>query len=72
MNCARCSHPTSRVLQTRREEPDTILRQRICRECGYTWFTLELEMPDKSVRWVKKGGSTGLVRNEGYQHVRFY
>lgn len=72
MDCARCAHPKSRVLQTRREQPDTIIRQRICPTCGHSWFTLELKMPDKSVRCVKKDGSTGLARNEGYQHVRFY
>lgn len=67
MNCARCASPKARVLQTRKEQPDTILRQRICRECGYTWFTLEMEMPEGSVGWT----NTGLARKDGYKHIDF-
>jgi transcriptional regulator NrdR family protein len=67
MNCARCGHIKGRVLQTRRGEPDSILRQRICRECGYTWFTLEMEMPDGAVVWT----NTGLAVKEGYKHIKF-
>lgn len=67
MNCARCGHDKHRVLQTRRGEPDTVLRQRICRDCGFTWFTMEIEMPDGAIGWTNKG----LTVKDGYKHIRF-
>lgn len=67
MNCARCGHAKHRVLQVRKGEPDTTLRQRICRECGYIWFTMEMEMPDGAVGWT----NTGLVVKDGYKHIHF-
>ena len=67
MNCAKCGHVKHRVMQTRRVEPDLILRQRICRECAYHWFTMEMEMPEGAVKW----GTYGLVVADGYKRVHF-
>ena len=44
-----------------------MLRQRICRDCGYTWFTMEIEMPDGAIGWTNKG----LTVKDGYKHIRF-
>ena len=68
MNCPACAHDKHRVLQTRRESPETTIRQRICRECGHAWFTLEIDMPPESVAWVH----SGLIRRDGYKHIKFY
>lgn len=54
-------------MQTRRVEPDLILRQRICRECAYHWFTMEMEMPEGAIKW----GTYGLVVADGYKRVHF-
>lgn len=67
MNCPSCGHGKHRVLQTRRVEPDIILRQRVCPECEYRWFTMEMEMPDGAIGW----GNPGLVIRDGYKHVHF-
>lgn len=68
MNCPRCGEDKSRVLQTRRESPETTIRQRICKSCGQDWFTLELEMPEGSVSWAH----SSLIRKEGFKHVKFF
>lgn len=68
MNCPRCAENQSRVLQTRQETPESTIRQRICRCCGQQWFTLEVELPEGSVKWL----GSSLSRKEGFQHIKFF
>ena len=68
MDCPACNNRSTRVLQTRRESPDSTIRQRICRNCGEEWFTLEIELPKNSVVW----GNGILARKEGYKRIKLY
>lgn len=68
MDCPACNNRSTRVLQTRRESPDSTIRQRICRSCGQEWFTLEIELPENSVIW----GNGILARKEGYKRIKLY
>jgi transcriptional regulator NrdR family protein len=68
MNCPACASEKHRVLQTRRDSPESIIRQRICRQCGHTWFSLEVDMPDGAIAW----SHSSLIRNDGYKHITFH
>jgi transcriptional regulator NrdR family protein len=68
MFCPVCATAKIRVLQTRKEGAEATIRQRICRECGHEWFTLEVDLPPGSVSW--HGGT--LARKEGYKHHKFF
>lgn len=39
--CPVCSHPVTRVLETRRHGDTAIRRRRICGRCAFRWSTLE-------------------------------
>lgn len=67
MNCPSCGHERHRVMNTRQEGPETTIRQRICQGCAHIFYTLEIDMPEGSVKW----NGNCLHRREGYKHVRF-
>lgn len=68
MLCPACAGPKIRCLQTRQESAEATIRQRICRDCGHEWFTLEVDLPPGAVSW--KGGY--LARKEGYKHFKLF
>lgn len=45
MNCPRCESPKCRVKDSRVVELN-VYRQRVCRVCGYTFYTEETELDD--------------------------
>jgi transcriptional regulator NrdR family protein len=43
---------TVKVLKTRRDTVETVLRLRECQPCKHRWWTVEVELPPSSVKWV--------------------
>jgi transcriptional regulator NrdR family protein len=73
MNCPKCDHDMSKVLITRRDTVETIVRRRCCDGCGHRWYTVEVEIPDEGVQYRSRRMSDGpgwlLKRKAGYQRA---
>jgi transcriptional regulator NrdR family protein len=67
MNCPACGHDTTRVINTRHDTPESILRQRVCQRCIHSFHTMEMDLPQGSVHWTKKT----MARRDGVKHVKF-
>jgi transcriptional regulator NrdR family protein len=67
INCPNCGHHVNRVVNTRKEGHETILRQRVCLGCIHSFHTMELALPTGTVRWRNKL----MERIEGYKHIEF-
>lgn len=52
MNCPKCDALSSRVMATRQDTVETKLRQRKCVSCEHRWWTCEVELPLKAVKWT--------------------
>jgi len=64
--CPKCRHHESRVTNTSRTTDGMIVRQCLCKGCGYKFFTAqepEYLVPRHAVRWTKVdgGGTLQLV-----------
>ena len=74
MNCPRCDHNISRVLATRRDTVETVMRRRRCEGCGHCWYTCEVEVPSDGVRYHRdrETGESGwmLRRVPGYKRIK--
>lgn len=60
MKCPRCNGKTG-VVETRHPSPDEILRERVCKSCGYIFHTMEFEVEfdDKFMRhWQRSARPT--------------
>jgi transcriptional regulator NrdR family protein len=57
MHCSNCGEPirrgTTRILQARNDTIESKLRNRICKHCNYRFWTVEVELPPKTVKWVR-------------------
>jgi len=55
MHCPHCDcvgiKGAIRVLKTRGDTVETILRNRECQLCKHRWWTVEVELPPNSVKW---------------------
>ena len=58
MTCPKCNSSLTRNRSTQ-DNDDHVLRYRICRKCGYTWKTIELDAD-----MVCKKGGRGDVERE--------
>jgi transcriptional regulator NrdR family protein len=45
LRCPRCACPDSSVTKTRKLPTNMVRRYRTCRNCGWTWRTLEAREP---------------------------
>ena len=56
MHCSNCGDPirrgTNYIIQARNDTIESKLRQRKC-GCGYKFWTVEVEVPQNTVKWVK-------------------
>jgi transcriptional regulator NrdR family protein len=69
MHCANCDFEKSKILWSRHDSVESKVRKRQCLSCNYTWYTLEMELPDGAVAQ----GSSGMVsRRPGFQRVTFW
>ena len=66
MNCPACGHNITRVVNTRHDTPETILRQRVCHSCTHSFHTMEIDLPQGSVYWTKKT----MARHDGAKHIK--
>jgi transposase-like protein len=53
MNCPNCDSREIRVLTSKRDTNESILRRRRCGDCGHNWWTVEVELPLGSIKWMK-------------------
>lgn len=51
MNCPNCENPITRVKETRviAEQPRWSKRRRVCTECAYTFWTVEMPAEDVEI-----------------------
>ena len=56
MHCPNCDctgiKGTVKVLKTRRDTIETVLRRRECQQCKHRWWTVEVELPPDSIKWL--------------------
>ena len=69
MRCARCDYKRVDVERTVQDTSESILRQRKCPECGYTVFTVEVELPEGAVQHSRQ---FKIRRLPGFLRVRFF
>jgi hypothetical protein len=51
------------------------MRLRKCQECGYSTYTVEVELPDDAWAWLShepNDKNQDLSRLDGYKRIRFY
>jgi transcriptional regulator NrdR family protein len=68
MRCANCDHERIDVDRTCRDTAESILRKRKCSKCGYTVFTVEVELPQGA---AMHSGKHVLQRLPGFLRVHF-
>jgi transcriptional regulator NrdR family protein len=66
MNCPACGHGTTRVLNTRHDTAESIIRQRICQGCAHYFHTVEVDLKPGSVYWTGKT----MARHDGAKHIK--
>lgn len=69
MRCANCDHPRLSVDRTYADTAETITRCRICSNCGYKVFTVEVELPPGTAR--HQHGVEKLKRLPGALRIHF-
>lgn len=69
MDCSRCGSDAVKVLLSRRDSDVSRVRQRHCNSCDYRWFSVEVEIPDAAIEWIK--GPRKLRRRTGFKRVEF-
>jgi hypothetical protein len=58
MQCPKCSYDIHRIRQVNSLDPERIVRQRECTECGHRWFTVELQVTPYALYWQRVGHGT--------------
>ena len=53
MNCPNCDSREIRALTSKRDTIESIVRRRRCGDCGHNWWTVEVELPPGSIKWMK-------------------
>lgn len=69
MRCANCDHPKLSVDRTYADTAETITRCRICSNCGYKVFTVEVELPPGTA--CHQHGREKLKRLPGALRIHF-
>lgn len=69
MNCPACDHDQSRICSSRRDTIESMVRLRVCKDCGHSWHTVEVELPKGSVRHTHSTGE--IERRPGFRCVAF-
>lgn len=57
MLCSKCAG-LSIITQSRTDTIESKLRQHKCVSCKHMWWTVEVELPPNSIKWVRKEGTT--------------
>jgi hypothetical protein len=56
MHCPNCDcigiKGTIKVLKTRRDTIESIIRNRECQKCKHRWWTVEVELPSRAIKWL--------------------
>lgn len=75
MRCAKCDARNWRVVLTRHDTCESTMRLRKCQDCGYSTYTVEVELPDDAWAWLShepNDKNQDLSRLDGYKRIRFY
>ena len=62
MNCPKCFSNDLRVKHTNNKLPSQVVRYRLCKACGFKWFTVETRVPDYTVGWAASMQSKPVLR----------
>jgi len=65
VKCPQCGSDEIRATYTNSHEPDRVVRQRRCLDCGHRWYTAELAVSLAVVGWERKdpkGKSVPVLR----------
>lgn len=68
MNCPHCQHPEMRVIETRHDTSESILRIRRCLGCEQRFYSCEVTLPADAIR--RSGRS--MRRADGYESIDFF
>lgn len=73
MDCPACGHAKSKVLFSRHDSIESMVRGRECLICEHCWYTLEVEIPRKAFKYVnlEDGLRSTPTRIGKYKIVRF-
>jgi len=64
MQCKRCQSTKTRTPSINSRSATQTVRKRVCQDCGNTWFSVEIVVPDFAVGWsaIGGGGSKPVLR----------